>query len=181
MTYDEIDRLVEVVNGMNVGKRKAIVLSNQSTDNPGWLELQPIEQDAAQSSNTFWAEPCVPLAGPAAHSYFIPDEGAIVWYENVGGHPDHFVWTGCTWGQESGLAEADLNPSIQLLRAGDVQVALDAQSGTLTLKSGDKTCVTLSADTVRIEAATIELIANGKQVSLSAAGFDALSGALKVV
>jgi len=182
MLDDTLEQVIDVINELKVGKFKAIVLSNENTENPGWLELQPISQDANTTTNSFWAEPCVPFAGPSSHAYWLPDVGATVWYEHAGGRLNNRIWTGCCWPEEnSGLDEADLKPSKKLLRFGDIEILVDEDEGTLTLKCGDSTKLIMTSDTIQMEAANIIQSAQGNDVKVSASGFDALGGALKVV
>jgi len=180
MSDDTMERLVDVVNELKIGKFKAKVMQNTDAPKPGWLLLQPVSQDGLGTSNQFWAEPCVPMGGPDSHTYWIPDVNAVVWYEYAGGDNHNKVWTGCTWPDNHTLADADVNPPGKLIRFGDLQIIADMDAGTLVLQSGENTTITLSSDTIELKASNIVLSAEGKEVKLSASGLDALNGTLKV-
>lgn len=182
MSFDDtLERLTEVVNEMRYGKFKAIVVNNDSPDQPGLLELQPLIEDRVGSGNTFWAEPCVPVAGENSHCYWMPEVGSLVWYEHVGGAPNECVWSGCVWGEKPGLDSSDAKPTKRLLRFKDMEVLFDEDAGSLSLKNGDSASIEITGDTITIKASNIVLSSQGNEVKLSASGLDALSGALKVM
>lgn len=178
---ESLERLADVVNDMHVGKAKAVVVNNQSPTLPGLLELQPLVVDGAGQGNTFWAEPCVPIAGPHSHCYWMPEVGSLVWYEHVGGDSQHYVWCGCVWGEDHTLESSDTKPTKRFLRFQKMEVMIDEDAGTLTLKNGDDASIEISSDTITLKAANIVLSSQGNEVKLSASGLDALSGALKVM
>jgi len=179
--FEHLDRLTEVVNDMRVGKLKAIVVDNQSPTQPGLLKLQPLAADGAGSDNTFWAEPCVPIAGEHSHCYWMPEVGSLVWYEHVGGSAHDYVWCGCVWGENPTLGSSDAVPAKRLLRFKDMEVLFDEDAGSLTLKNGDSASIEITGDTITLKASNIVLSSQGNEVKLSASGLDALSGALKVM
>lgn len=182
MAEATVERVIEELNALKVGKYKGVVKRNKSDNKPpGWIEIQPISRDARGSSNRFWAEPCVPLAGPTSNSFLIPDPETMVWYEYAGGRLNHPIWTGCVWTESHALQSEDLNPKRKLLRVGAMEILIDEEASTLTLQNGQECKVVLTSDGITLQASKIELTVSGKTIKLDAAGFDVLQGALKVV
>lgn len=177
-----VERIIEELNALKVGKYKGLVKRNRSDNKPpGWIEIQPLTRDARGSSNKFWAEPCVPLAGPTANTFFIPEPDTMVWYEYAGGRINHPIWTGSVWTENHALGSEDLNPKRRLLRVAEMELLIDEEASSITIKNGDQCKLHITSDTVTIEATTIEFKVSGKTVKLDAGGFDVLQGALKVV
>lgn len=182
---DDLEILVDTVNALRVGPSLARVVDNQPPPGlPGWLLVEPISTSSdgsgSGSGQQSWARPTTPLAGPNSNVHMVPDVDALVWVEHIGGEEGQAVWTGCTWPRNHAIDNADTDPQQKFIRIGQMEVRFDEAAGELKLVNG-QTSVTLSADKVTIEAATIELTSNGRTVKLDASGLDALSGALKVM
>lgn len=180
---DDVERLYETVNGLRVGKALARVVANDDPQLPGWLLVEPVsassdgEGSAAQQQS--WARPCLPLCGPSSNFHMLPDVGALVWIDHVGGAEGETVWSGCDWPEQDGLNADDKDPQQKFLRIGEMELRFDERKSELVLSHG-QTRLTLSANAIKLEATTIELTANGRTVKLDGSGFDALAGALKV-
>jgi uncharacterized protein involved in type VI secretion and phage assembly len=58
-----------------------------------------------------WALPCVPYAGPDVGFFAVPEKGAGVWIEFEGGDVSLPIWTGCYW--RSSELPADATPTVK--------------------------------------------------------------------
>jgi hypothetical protein len=86
------------------GKYRGTVVNNVDPQQRGRLQL--LVPDVTGTAPTSWAEPCVPLAGPAGTPmgfFLVPPVGAAVWAEFERGDPSMPIWTGCRWGQATDL------------------------------------------------------------------------------
>src|SRR5206468_3714079 len=85
------------------GKYAGTVVDNSDPQQMGRLQ---VSCDAVLGSETVWARPCVPYAGPNVGFYFIPPVGAGVWIEFEGGEVSRAIWTGCYWSRGDLPADA---------------------------------------------------------------------------
>jgi hypothetical protein len=86
------------------------------------------------SSETGWAMPAVPYAGPQTGVLFLPDAGSNVWIEFESGDLNSPIWTGAYWGN----GQAPQGSSTRRLVAGDsalVEIDSDGPQAGLHLSS----------------------------------------------
>ena len=91
-------------NPQYLGKYRGTVLNNVDPEQRGRLTLNV--PDALGEIPSSWAEPCVPLAGPAGPPlgiYFVPAIGTGVWVEFEHGDPTLPIWSGCRWGSQASV------------------------------------------------------------------------------
>ena len=89
------------------------------------------------------------------------------------------IWSGCFW-ERGQIAAADAVPDVMFLRTAAASLRIDSASGEVKIEIQGAT-ITLTASEVKIEAPQITCTASGATTQLTAAGFDALQGALKVM
>jgi uncharacterized protein involved in type VI secretion and phage assembly len=58
-----------------------------------------------------WALPCVPYAGPEVGFFAVPEVGAGVWIEFEGGDVSYPIWTGCYW--RASELPSDASPTVK--------------------------------------------------------------------
>jgi uncharacterized protein involved in type VI secretion and phage assembly len=108
---------------------------------------------AVLHTETHWAMPCVPYAGPQVGFYFIPPVGAGVWVEFEGGDVSRPIWVGCFW------STGDLPPDatgtdVHVLATAKTTLKMDdSGSGEVEIANQQNAKVTWSAD-VATEAGT---------------------------
>ena len=180
---EDVEQLYETLNDLRVGPSLARVIDNVPPNGlPGWVLVEPVstssEGSGSGSGQQSWARPATPLAGPKGNFYMVPDIDALVWVEHIGGEEGQIVWIGCAWPKNHDLP--DTAPDQKYIKIGDMEVRFDEAATELTLVNG-QTSVVLAGDKITLKASTIELSANGRVVTLDAAGLDALGGALKVM
>ena len=78
------------------GKYRGTVANNIDPMQMG--RIQALVPDVTALLPTSWALPCVPMAGPQAGQFILPQVGAAVWIEFEQGNPDYPIWTGWFWG-----------------------------------------------------------------------------------
>ena len=159
------------------GKYRGVVTANTDPDSRGRLQVRvpEVRGDAV----TEWALPASPYAGSAVGFFALPPVGANVWVEYEAGNLEVPIWSGCFWASGE-IASADAAPEILFLKTAQASIRFDSNAGEVTIEiQGTK--ITLTSSEAKIEAPQITLSANGAQVQLTPAGFDALQGALKVM
>jgi uncharacterized protein involved in type VI secretion and phage assembly len=78
------------------GKYRGTVVNNVDPMQMG--RIMAIVPDVTGPLPSSWALPCVPMAGPQAGQFVLPQIGAAVWIEFEQGNPDYPIWTGGFWG-----------------------------------------------------------------------------------
>lgn len=176
MDADDLERLLEGLESRYFGKYRGEITDNADPLKQGRVQVRVA---AVMGQETLWALPCSPYAGPDVGFFAIPPVGARVWVEFEGGSPDHPIWSGCYW-LANQIASADASPDVVFLRTPGASIRIE-DSGTIEIETTGGSKLTLTGDEITVEASTIKHTANGATTELSASGFDALSGALKVV
>lgn len=90
------------------GKYRGTVLVNIDPEQRG--RITAMVPDVLGLTPSTWALPCVPLAGKAEGTYFVPQVGAAVWIEFEQGDPDYPIWVGGFWGGASEVPALALAP-----------------------------------------------------------------------
>ncbi|MFI5958825.1 phage baseplate assembly protein V [Cryptosporangium sp. NPDC051539] len=127
-----------------------------------------------------WALPCLPYAGDGVGLSLLPPVGAWIWVEFEGGDPNLPIWTGCFWGPDQVLPEAD-GPAKKILRTDGVTLTIDdtPNSGGVSLAVGSP--VVPAPLTVRLSSSGIELVNGNAKVTLTATTVSINDGALEVM
>nr|AWJ66038.1 VgrG protein [uncultured bacterium] len=177
MLEHDVERIVDILNDRAWGKYRGRVTDNAHPDRTGWVEVQV---PGILGERLVWARPALPFTGEGAGFYAMPDIGTPVWVEFEAGDPRSPIWTGGFWA-EGAFPQAEANPARKTFRTADLAITLDEDAGEIVLSNGDAVSVTLKANEIVLEASKLTLKSGSNQVELSAAGFDVLSSALKVV
>lgn len=90
------------------GKYRGTVLVNVDPEQRG--RIMAMVPDVLGITPSSWALPCVPLAGKAEGTYFVPQIGAAVWIEFEQGDPDYPIWVGGFWGSAAEVPPLALAP-----------------------------------------------------------------------
>jgi hypothetical protein len=122
-------------DGKYYGKYRGTVTNNVDPDFTG--RLQVMVPDVVGLSPSSWALPCVPLAGPTGPPmgvYFVPPIGAGVWVEFEHGEPDMPIWSGCRWGDASGVPSVaklglPVSPNVVFQTAGQNIISISDLPG----------------------------------------------------
>ena len=149
-----LERVMEAMEGRYYGKYRGEVVDNNDPRTEGRLLVKVA---GVMGQETLWALPCMPYAGAGVGFFALPPVGARIWVEFEGGDTDYPIWVGCYW-LPGELPAEDATPDIVFLRTPGATIRIE-ESGTLE----------------------IEQSANGGATELTAGGFDAMNGALKVV
>lgn len=115
------------------GKYRGKVVANVDPIKLG--RIQVICPTVLGLSDSSWAMPCTPYAGPLVGFFAIPPVGAGVWVEFEGGDPSHPIWSGCFW-DEGELPTNAWSPEMKVWKTESVTLALNDKpgGGGLTLK-----------------------------------------------
>lgn len=172
-----LERLLESLANVYHGKYRGIVVDDSDPERLGRLQVQV---PTVLGDKAVWALPCVPFAGPDVGFFALPPVGAHCWVEFEAGDVSYPVWTGCYW-LSGEIAEADAVPTVSFLKTESVTIRVDDTAGTIEIETAGGARLELTASEISMEASRITQTANGGTTELTAAGFDAMSGALKVI
>lgn len=171
----DIERLIEEIEQRHYGKYRGVVVDNEDPLGQGRVS---VKVPSVLGEQVLWALPCTPYAGPGIGWFGVPPTDARVWVEFEGGHRNHPIWAGCFWGE--GELPDDAGPDVVLLRTPGAVIRIE-ESGTVEVETSGGAKLVLSGSEITMEAPAIRSSANGGVTELSAAGFDAMNGALKVI
>jgi hypothetical protein len=99
--------------------------------------------------------------------------------EFEGGDTDYPIWVGGYW-LSGEIPADDARPEIAFFRTPGATIRIE-ESGIVEIETSGGTKLTLTGSEITLEAPTVKQSANGGVTELTAAGFDAMNGALKVV
>jgi uncharacterized protein involved in type VI secretion and phage assembly len=159
------------------GKYRGAVVGNSDPENRARLQVKVPEVRGPDVID--WALPASPYAGDAVGFFALPPVGANVWVEYEGGNLGVPIWSGCFW-ERGQIAASDANPQVIFLKTSAATLRIDSANGEIKIEIGSAS-ITLTASEVKIDAPQISNSASAASTKLTAGGFDALQGALKVV
>lgn len=172
----DFERFAEEMGKRCYGKFPGRVVDNNDPEKRGSVK---VEVASVLHGAQLWALPCVPYAGKNVGFFALPPIGASVWVEFQLGDTNHPIWTGCFWEKDE-LPAADASPDVAFLRTDGAVIRIEA-SGTIEIETTGGAKITMTGTEITLEAPSIKHSANGGATALSAGGFDAMNGALKVV
>jgi phage gp45-like len=173
---NDFDRIIEAMTTRYFGKYRGEVTDTADPTSRGRVKVRV---PAVMGDREVWAMPCAPYAGDGLGFFAIPPAGTAVWVEFEGGELNQPIWAGCFW-RDGEIDSADAVEKVFFLRTPGVTIRVDNDSGEVVIESAAGAKITLDQCGVTIEATKIEFSANGGSATLSATGFDAMSGALTV-
>jgi phage gp45-like len=173
---NDFDRIIEAMTTRYFGKYRGEVTDTADPTSRGRVKVRV---PAVMGDREVWAMPCAPYAGDGLGFFAIPPAGTAVWVEFEGGELNQPIWAGCFW-RDGEIDSADAVEKVFFLRTPGVTIRVDNDSGEVVIESAAGAKITLDQSGVTIEATKIEFSANGGSATLSATGFDAMSGALTV-
>lgn len=175
MTDTDLELLLEGLEHSHFGKYRGLVAANDDPLGQGRIQVRV---PAVLGEQTLWALPCAPYAGPDVGFLALPPVGANVWVEFEGGDRAHPIWAGCFWDRNE--LPQDCAPDTAVFRTPGATIRIQ-ESGTVEIETAGGTKITLNGSAIILEAPSVKQSANGATTELTAGGFDAMGGALKVV
>jgi hypothetical protein len=175
MLGSELDQVVDALESHYFGKYRGLVVDNNDPLKQGRIQVRV---PSVLGDKALWALPCTPYAGPGIGFFGVPPAKANVWVEFEGGELNHPIWAGCFW--DPNELSSDAAPDVVFLRTQGAVIKIE-DSGTVEIETSGGAKITLTGTEITFEAPSIKQSANGGATELSAAGFDAMNGALKVV
>jgi uncharacterized protein involved in type VI secretion and phage assembly len=154
-----------------------VVVGNNDPEGRGRIQVKVPE--VRGPSVIDWALPASPYAGNGVGFFALPPVDANVWVEYEGGNLRFPIWSGCFW-ERGEIDAADAVPDVLFLRTKAARLRIDSAAGEIKIEI-QSASITLTASEIKIEAPQITNTSSGSTVQLTAGGFDALQGALKVV
>lgn len=97
MIEDLLQQVLERLESRYYGKHRGYVSDVNDPLNLGRIRAR-VPRLLGESTQTGWAMPCAPYAGPDQGFFAVPDVGAGVWMEFEGGDLSRPIWTGTWWG-----------------------------------------------------------------------------------
>lgn len=152
------------------GKYAGKVVGNSDSQQMGRLE---VTCPAVLGSETVWALPCVPYAGPGVGFHFLPPVGAGVWIEFEGGDVSRAIWAGCYWAKGDLPADAE-SADVKLIVTDGATIKITDPDGEVVLENKQKASTTWGEE--------ILVVAGDAKHSVGASGVtsESASGAGKV-
>jgi hypothetical protein len=172
----DLDRIVEAMTTRYFGKYRGEVTDPADPTKRGRVKVRV---PAVMGEKEVWAMPCTPYGGAQIGFFAIPPTGTAVWVEFEGGELNQPICAGYFWKNDE-IDSADGAETIFFLKTGGITIRVDNDSGETVIESSAGPKITLSSDGIKLEGTKIEMSANGGSATLSATGFDAMSGALTV-
>lgn len=174
---EDMDRVVQALSQRFFGKYRGEVTATDDETNRARLKVRC---PAVLGEQEVWAMPCTPYAGDGVGFFALPAEGTSVWVEFEGGEINQPIWSGCFWKEEQ-IDSGDAVEGVLFLKTPGVTIRVDNDQGTVEIEASGGAKITLDSNGITLEAAEVSLSANGAAATLSASGFDAMSGALTVM
>ena len=171
-----LERVMEAMEGRYYGKYRGEVIDNKDSLKQGRLLVKVA---GVMGQEALWAMPCAPYAGAGVGFFALPPVGARIWVEFEGGDTDYPIWAGCYW-LAGELPAEDAAPDVVFLRTPGATIRIE-ESGTVEIETVGGSKLTLTGTEIITESSAIKQTANGGATELTASGFDAMNGALKVV
>lgn len=150
------------------GKYRGIV----SDVDPGTMRVKALVPAVLGDTETGWAMPCVPYAGPQTGFAFLPAVGSGVWIEFEGGDVSYPIWVGGYWRTGEFPQGAGKNVRV-IVTTTELTLTFDDDQSQIVLsdKSGNKVTMAGSGLT----------LANGSQsVAVTSSSVSVNNDALKV-
>lgn len=150
------------------GKYRGIV----SDVDPGTMRVKALVPAVLGDTETGWAMPCVPYAGPQTGLAFLPAVGSGVWIEFEGGDVSYPIWVGGYWRTGEFPQGAGKNVRV-IVTTTELTLTFDDDQSQIVLsdKSGNKVTMAGSGLT----------LANGSQsVAVTSSSVSVNNDALKV-
>lgn len=177
MNYQASAGRIGTDRGTYYGKYRGKVINNVDPEGLGRIQVSVPEVRGANIAD--WAMPCSPYAGPDVGFFALPPIDASVWVEYEAGQMQYPIWSGCFW-TSGDIPAADAIPTVMFLKTDQACIRIDNTLGEIKIEIGGAS-VTLTNSEIKIAAPQIQNDAGGAKTQLSAAGFDAQQGALKVL
>lgn len=160
------------------GKYRGLVVNNVDPNRMGRLQVSC--PHVLGENVLSWAMPCMPFAGPMEGFYTLPLIGSNVWVEFEAGNPDHPIWAGCFWTQQT-IPPKALMPFVRTFKSTSCEVTLDDTPGAggITLQAlppavGVPTTITMDATGIKITVGAASIALDPARISLN-------NGALEVI
>jgi uncharacterized protein involved in type VI secretion and phage assembly len=150
------------------GKYRGIV----SDVDPATMRVKALVPAVLGDTETGWAMPCVPYAGPQTGFAFLPAVGSGVWIEFEGGDVSYPIWVGGYWRTGEFPSGAAKNVRV-IVTAKKLTLTFDDDQSQITLSDSAGNKVTLAGSGLTL--------ANGEQsVAVTSSSVSVNKGALEV-
>jgi uncharacterized protein involved in type VI secretion and phage assembly len=163
-----LEDMLERLRTRFYGKYRGIV----SDADPATMRVKALVPAVLGDTETGWAMPCVPYAGPQTGFAFLPAVGSGVWIEFEGGDVSYPIWAGGYW------RTGEFPPGA----AKNVRVIVTAEKLTLTFDD-DQSQITLSdgaGNKVTLAGSGLTLANGGQSVEVTSSSVSVNKGALEV-
>ncbi|NJK31389.1 MAG: baseplate assembly protein [Deltaproteobacteria bacterium] len=171
------DAMVDYVEGRYFGKYRGVVVGVDDVQRRGRIKVRV---PSILRENAVWALPCVPYAGDGVGTFFLPDEGALVWIEFEGGDLSYPIWVGCFWKKDA-IPAADHKPNVKFIKTKKATIRIDDDEGVLEISNSAGAKITLDLNTIKSEApASISSQVKTKTTELSSTQFEVNKGIFQV-
>lgn len=171
MTAGDDGSLEDLLDRMRTrfyGKYRGIVTD---TD-PATMRVKALVPAVLGDTETGWAMPCVPFAGPQAGFAFLPAVDSGVWIEFEGGDVSYPIWVGGYWRTGEFPQGAGKNVRV-IVTTKELTLTFDDDQSQIALSDGAGNKVTLAGS-------GLTLANGGQSVAVTSSSVSVNQGALEV-
>lgn len=187
-----IGQLADNMNSRFYGKYRGKVTNVD--DEEGIGRIQAMVPAVFGETESPWALPALPFAGPKHGLFILPEVDDGVWIEFEGGNPARPIWSGFWWSTEDEVPEPKTTKARVLTTSAGHQLVLDDDADEVRLlytadpNGGDpKGEITMSSNGIlikfgqcSIEITNTEIKINDGMVKVTQAGASLVNDAMKV-
>ena len=180
-------RVAEFQRSRHFGKYRGVVADISDPDD--MLRIKATVPAVYGDTDSPWAMPALPFAGPQHGLVLMPEVGDGVWIEFEAGDISRPIWTGCWWGTDD-LDDVSKTRTRALVTTKGHKLVLDDDADEIHLihsqgaeikMTGDDITISIGGSEIKLTKTDMTLKSGSGQIKLSAAGVDVNNGALKAM
>jgi uncharacterized protein involved in type VI secretion and phage assembly len=168
MSDEPIKEALETIRNRFYGKYRGIVTQVDAST----MRIKAKIPQVLGDTESGWALPCVPYAGPSVGFAFLPETGSAVWMEFEGGNPSFPVFTGGFW--LSNQVPSDVGAAVKVIVTRKHKLLLDDNQDSITLQDSN-------GNSIKLDSSGITLTRGSQTIQVSDAEVNVNSGALEVM
>ena len=163
--------MVEYMRDRFFGKYRGTVSSVDDPEKMGRITAN-VPAVYGEDTESPWALPCVPFAGPGHGLVLLPEVDDGVWIEFEGGDPSFPIWSGGFWARDE-MPEPGADQVRALVTRAGHQLVLDDDEGKLQLIHSGGAELTMTDNDITLKIGSTKIV-------LSSAGVVVNNGAFEV-
>ncbi len=168
MSDESIKEALEAIRNRFYGKYRGTVTQVDAST----MRIKAKIPQVLGDTESGWALPCVPYAGPSVGFAFLPETGSAVWMEFEGGNPSFPIFTGGFW--LSKQVPSDAAAAVKVIVTQKHKLLLDDNHDSITIQDSN-------GNSIKLDSSGITLARGAQTIQVSDAEVNVNSGALEVM